>query len=365
MRVAVHRRKMAVLTVGLSLFALPLIAQEVDWKPPEPTRVDSNDWIRLVSGEWLRGEVRVLRDDVLEFESDELDELKIDWDKVTEIRSARILTYTFIDLGVTAGTAVMRDSILVIRTDQGEREFPRSALLTIIEGQPTEWNYWSLKLSLGFIARIGNTDQQDLNAVTLLRRIAPRTRLFIDYQGNFSQTNDVRTVTNHRVTATFDYILTRNFFITPFSGEVYIDQFQNIDPRWTIAAGAGVFLSRKSGFEWWLQLYGGYQSTTFASTEVGEAARESSAAVIPSTSLELDVTGALELSFNYRSQVTIPDAKGTTHHSFALLSYELLSVLTLDTSLTWDRVENPKRDSEGNLPKRDDLRMAVGIGLDF
>lgn len=201
--------------------------------------------------------------------------------------------------------------------------------------------------------------------MTQLRRIAPQTRLFIDYQANFSETNDVRTVTRHRVTTTFDYILTRGFFITPFAGEFYVDKFLNIDPRWTIGAGAGVFLSRKSSFEWWVQLNGGYQSTSFASTETGEADQESSASAIPSTSLELDVTGALELSFVYRSQITIPDAKGTTHHTFALLSYELLSILTLDTSITWDRVENPKRDSEGNLPKRDDLTLTFGIGLDF
>ncbi|MGD8700626.1 MAG: DUF481 domain-containing protein [Gemmatimonadales bacterium] len=351
------------LATASMLIAAPLTAQEA-WRPPEPT-TDADDWIRFSSGEWLRGDIRVLRDDVLEFESEELDELEIDWDDVAELRSARVLTYTFVDIGVVSGTAVMRDTLLVIRTEREEREFPRSALLTIIEGEPTEWNFWSLKVSLGFIGRRGNTDQQDLNTVALLRRTAPRTRLFVDYQGNFSETNDVKTLSNHRVSATFDYILTRGFFITPVAGEYYKDKFANIDPRWTIAAGVGVFLSRKSSFEWWVQVYGGYQSTSFASTEPGEDEQENSAAAIPSTSIELDITGALELLFNYRSQVTIPDAKGTTHHTFALLSYELLSVLTLDTSLTWDRVENPKRDNEGNVPKRDDFRLYFGIGLDI
>jgi hypothetical protein len=363
LRAVPHARSLA-LAIGLSLAAVPLMAQEVDWRPPEPT-ADSQDWLRLGSGEWLRGEINVLRDDVLEFESEELDELEIDWDDVAELRSARVLTYTFIDFGLVAGTALMRDSILVIRTEQGERQLPCSALLTIIEGRPTEWNYWSLKLSIGFLGRLGNTDQQDLNVVTLLRRTAPRTRLFIDYQGNYSETNDVKTVTNHLLTTMFDYILTRGFFITPFAGEYYVDQFKNIDPRWTLAAGVGVFLSRKSSFEWWAQLYGGYQETNYASTEPGEADKESSLAAIPSTSIEMDITGALELSFNYRSQITIPDAKGTTHHTFALLSYELMSSLTLDTSLTWDRVETPKRDSEGKLPKRDDFRLYVGIGLNL
>lgn len=363
MRRAVANGWMGAVAVGLWV-AFPLAAQEVDWRPPAPI-ADGHDWLRLGSGEWLRGEIRVLRDDLLEFESEQLDDLEIDWGDVAELRSARVLTYTFSDLGVAVGTAVMRDSILVIRSEEEERAFPRSNLLTIIEGRPTEWNYWSLKLSLGFIGRLGNTDQQDLNTVALLHRTAPRTRLFVDYQGNYSETNGVRTVTNHRVTATFDYILTRGFFITPFAGEYYLDEFQNITPRWTIGAGAGVFLARKSSFEWWVQLNGGYQSTSFASTEPGDVDQEGSASAIPSTSLELDITGKLELSFNYRSQVTIPDSKGTTHHTFALLSYDLLSVLTLDTSVTWDRVENPKRDSEGNLPQRDDLRLYFGIGLDF
>ncbi len=50
-------------------------------------------------------------------ERDELDNLQIDWDDVAELRSPRVLTYTFIDLGVVVSTAVMRDSILVIRAD--------------------------------------------------------------------------------------------------------------------------------------------------------------------------------------------------------------------------------------------------------
>ena len=234
MRRAVVCYWIGALAVGLC-FASALTAQQVDWRPTEPM-AGSDDWLRLGSGEWLRGEMRVLRDDVLEFESKELDDLKIDWDDVAELRSARVLTYTFSKRGVVVGTAVMRDSVIVIRAEQAERAYPRSDLLTIIEGRPTEWNYWSLKLSLGFIGRLGNTDQQDLNSIVLLRRTAPRTRLFVDYQGNYSQTNDVRTVTNHRVTITFDYILTRNFFITPFAGEYYT----SIGSRISTPAGRSV-----------------------------------------------------------------------------------------------------------------------------
>jgi hypothetical protein len=35
------------------------------------------DWIQLTSGEWLKGELKVLYNDSLEFDSDELDLLKL------------------------------------------------------------------------------------------------------------------------------------------------------------------------------------------------------------------------------------------------------------------------------------------------
>ena len=361
-----HRRiwQVGLLALGLLSLGSLAVAQDAEWKPPEPSP-QSKDWIRLTSGEWLRGEIQVFRDDKLEFDSKELDELTLDWKDVAEIRSPRILTYTFDKRGMATGTAVMRADTLVIRTDLGPRAFPRSDLLTIIEGALSAWNFWSVKVSLGLIARAGNTDQEDLTALVFLRRQAPRLRLDLEYKGNFSNTNDVRTVNNHRGSARFDYLVSRGFFVTPFSGDLYSDEFQNLDLRGTVSAGVGLFLIRKSGREWYVQLGGGYQHTRFVSVEPGESMEEQSGTINPSTALELDITGSLELSCDYNAQVTIPDTKGTVHHAFALLSFEITSILDLDVSLTWDRVENPKADAEGNVPKQDDYRLSFGLGLDF
>ena len=215
------------------------------------------------------------------------------------------------------------------------------------------------------IARAGNTDQADLQSNILVRRRATRLKTDLTYLGNYSETNDIRTVSNHRADLTFNYLLTRGFFITPFSGGLYSDEFQNIDRRATLAAGVGVFAVRRSGLDWYFQLGGGYQSTTFQSVEEGAPTGDESAMIIPSTSLEMDITGQLELDFSYNAQITIPDPKGTIHHAFALFSYELGSWLDFDTSLTWDRIENPQRDADGNLPVQDDFRTAFGLGLDF
>jgi hypothetical protein len=354
--------------VALTLISLSAsgraFAQEARWEPPEPDPV-SKDWVQLNSGEWLRGEIHLLSDDKVEFESDELDDLVLDWDDLAALLSPRILTYTFSGGETFAGTATLRNGVFLIRSGQETREFPRSSLLSIIEGEPTEWNFWSAKVSIGIIGRSGNTDQEDLNSIVLLRRQAPRSRFDIEYKGNFARTNDVKTVSNHRANTKFDYLVSRGFFVTPAFGSIYVDKFQNIDLRATIGAGAGYFFVRKSGLDWYVQLGGGYQSTKFGSVEAGEADKEESFALTPRTALEMEITGSLDLTLEYNSQVTIPDLKGTVHYGFGMLSYELTTLLDFDISLTWDRVENPKADAEGNVPVRDDFRLYFGLGLDI
>ncbi len=63
------------------------------------------EWIRLGSGEWLEGEIDLLRDESLAFESDELGELELDWEDVAEIYSARRNTCYFEDAVVAIGTS--------------------------------------------------------------------------------------------------------------------------------------------------------------------------------------------------------------------------------------------------------------------
>jgi len=61
------------------------------------------DWIRLTSDEWLKGDIIVLRDDEIEFDSDEMDDQVFDWEDVAEIHSPREHTYVFLDKIVVPG----------------------------------------------------------------------------------------------------------------------------------------------------------------------------------------------------------------------------------------------------------------------
>ena len=107
---------MVVLIVGAllipSITLAPAFAQA--WQPTEPTPGE-RDWIKMTSGEWLWGDIKGLRDDDFEFDSEELDLLKLDFDDVAEVRSARILTYRFESGGVFTGTATIRDGVVKIQ----------------------------------------------------------------------------------------------------------------------------------------------------------------------------------------------------------------------------------------------------------
>ena len=53
------------------------------------------DWIQLTSGEWLKGDLKVLYDKKLEFDSDELDLLELDWEDVKQIRGYKLFSVRF------------------------------------------------------------------------------------------------------------------------------------------------------------------------------------------------------------------------------------------------------------------------------
>ena len=63
------------------------------------------DWIRLTSGEWLKGEILSMRDNKFEFDSDEMDEQNFDWEDIAELRSSRKYTYVLTDRKSLIGTA--------------------------------------------------------------------------------------------------------------------------------------------------------------------------------------------------------------------------------------------------------------------
>ncbi len=355
---------LAILLIGATWAAYPAAPSAADWEPPTP-KPESKDWVRLSSGEWVRGAIELLQYEKMYFDSEEMDDLEFDWEDVAEIRSARILTVGMIGGKVVSGTVAMSDGIMRIRTGVGVEEYSASQVLAIIEGRPTELNYWSLKATANLVARTGNTEQNDFTSFLRLRRQTTRSQFNAEYRGNYGSTDGESTVANSRVDVDANWFLSRQLFVTPLAVDLFNDEFQNIDLRSGLSAGFGYYLIR-SKTDWQINASGGYQKTTYISVGEGEDLTVNNGTITLGTTLEMDLTKNIELDTEYSIRRTLGTDETTLHHSYFMLSFDILGdIIDFTASVTWDHNSNPKTNAEGITPKSDDVTMAYGLGVDF
>ncbi|MBI1176878.1 DUF481 domain-containing protein [bacterium] len=325
---------------------------------------DGFDWIQLKSGEWLKGKLKAMQDRKLEFDSEELDDQDFDWEDIHQLITSRSVDVLFGDRTEASGPVRINQKEIVIEGSE-PRTFPRGDVLGITPTGQREWDYWSGKVSLGATFRSGNSDQIEYNANFHLQRRTPSTRAVIDYIGYFSKTDGDETANSHRVNATFDYWLSRRLFLRVPGVEYYRDPFQNFAHRITAYLGLGYDIFDRKRLEWNVVLGPAYQYAIYDSVQPGEDEEQGTAALVLSSRAEIELTRRIDLTLEYRGQLTSREAGETTHHGVATLETELTRSLDLDVSLIWDRISMPKPDSSGNVPEPDDFRLVLSLGLDF
>ena len=335
----------------------------VEWTPPVPDE-NGDDWILLTSGEWLRGEIEVLRRDLLEFDSKELDTLNLDWEDVAEVRTTRLMTLGLSEGRVVTGSLTVKGDRVAIRADE-VLFFDREELLSIIPGIPSEKNYWSGKLTLGTTVRRGNTNQTDSTADLRVLRRTPSSRIESKYHGALSRVQDTETANSQRLDGRWDRYISRRFYISPFFFEAMQDQFQNIDLRLTPGTGVGYTIVDRGHLRWEVDAGLGYQYLRYDSVEAGEEPEQSSGALLLGTMLSADLTKRAEVIFEYRSQQAFSSEVGDSSHLSTTFSVDVLADLDLDVTFTWDHNSKPATNADGETPKPDDLRLAVGFGWSF
>ena len=324
---------------------------------------DAFDWIQLTSGEWLKGELIALYDGSLEFDSDELDNLTLDWEDIRQVRTARVVQVRFRDREepVTGKLLVDGDTVRVLGdTDQS---FTRGTLMSIAPGEPREANYWSGNATFGFNLRRGNSEQVEANTIATAKRRTVRTRVGLDYVANYNVTDDLTVTNNQRVNAGLDWFVTPRLFVRPVVVEYYRDPFQNFAHRWTIGAAVGYQLVDTPRVSWEVNVGPAYQHTIFDSVVEGESDAESTAALSAGTTYTNELTGDIDYSLDYRFLVVKPEAGRYTHHFITGLSVDAFGPLDLDVSFVWDRVQEPRRGVVGSGPEEGrlsaDLRSRV------
>jgi putative salt-induced outer membrane protein YdiY len=333
------------------------------WQSKKTAVKTSADWIQLKSGEWLRGSLYGMQNRRLEFDSDEMDDLKFDWKDVHQV----VLPKALVSYGdrETAWGEVRVDREKVHVSGLHEVEFPRYDLIGIAPGSPRELDYWSGKFDVGLNIRAGNTEQIDFVTGLKLERRTPDTHLKLEYAGNFSELDGVESVNNQRVTEIFDLFLTRRLFVRVPQAEYYHDPFQNIDRRITVSGGLGYYLIDKPKVEWLFAGGPAYQLIRFDNVAPGEDLDRSTPAFVVQSNFEIELTKRVDFELDYNLIVANQDSGGKTHHATATLEIDLTRRLDLDVSLIWDRITNPQADSSGAVPKEDDFRLNLSLGIKF
>ena len=334
------------------------------FQPPPPAPDDKFDWIQLTSGEWLKGELIALYEDKLEFDSDELDTLTLDWEDIRQVRTGRAMEVRFGDKKPLIGRLVMDGNTVQVVADTTQ-QFTRSELVAITPGARKETSYWSGNATLGFNVRKGNSDELEANTVVGLRRRTTRSRVILDYVGNYNLTNDITTTDNQRVNSSVDWFVTSRFFVRPIIAEYLRDPFLNFASQWTVGAALGYQLVDTPRVSWDVNAGPGYQLTKFESVGEGESDEERTGALWAGTKYTNELTKDIDYTLDYRFLIVKPEAGRYTHHFITSLSIDSVGPLDFDISAVWDRVQRPRPDESGIVPKQNDYRLIIGLGFDF
>jgi len=336
------------------------------WAETYPVSVNA-DWLQLKSGEWLRGRITILQKDSLEFDSDELDDLIIEWKNVKYLKSYEPYKLRFDSQGRTPITGVIEviNDIVKVTTDYDEKIFKRSDLLTIASGKETEISYWKSKITFSLNLREGNTKQTDFTSKINAKRRTTDSKLVLDYLGNFTEVEQTQTINNHRLNATYNFYLTRNFFLTPFFSEFYRDPFQNIDQRIKLGIGAGYSLINNNETEWDITGGPAYQETRFESVQVGKNQTDGTFTLTLGSNFETELNDRVDLQGSYSMALGDKEIGNYTHHALFTVGTELTDKLDLDVTAIWDYVRKPVADINGNTPEKDDFRVMIGLGYDL
>lgn len=362
------RRRAVLLALFCGVILGPYAAAEEHIFEPSP---DSEfDWIQLDSGEWLKGDLKVMYDQSLEFDSDKMDLQDFDFEDVIRIRTHNVQRILVEPAGqeseVITGTVEMDQGRFIITHDGETQEVDRWDVVAIAQRAEHERDHWSGSLSVGFNLRGGNSETIDANVSANLKRQTVLTRYNIDYLANYSATYDSETANNQRLSGDANLFLSPRFYWRVLEGELYRDVFINIDRQYSLHSGGGYYLARTPKTEWSVGAALGYQQTKYLSVQDNSDLYSESPYFGAGTMLDYELNNHVDYLLDYSFRLLNESNGRYTHHLVTTLSMDLIAdKMDLDVSLVWDRVKEPTPDSDGKVPDPDDFQLIFSLTFDF
>jgi len=354
----------ALTNASMPLVANPAPTNPVAWKPPG-VGTDGSDWVRLKSGEWLRGELKYIQNKEVEFDSDEMDQQTLKLKDVSQVFTAHRVFAQFEDRPPAYGKVAISNDVVHVLGEE-PLSLSRDLLIGVTpSGGRTGMRDWSGSANLGLSLQSGNQHQTTLTTAAELARRTPATTLLLDYLGNYGVANGVQTANNERGNGSYDIRLDKDWFVRPAQLEIYHDELANIAYRLTGNASAGYYIFDKTGLEWNVSAGPGYQYTKFANVETNQSDYAATPAGVLNSYFKADITSRLTFIQSWQSIFTDRESGQYTHHTVSSLEFEIKRHLNLDVSLIWDYLQNPQPKSDGTLPQKSDFYLNVGWGVRF
>ena len=325
---------------------------------------DDSDWIGTTSGEWVRGNIDSMREDNMEFDSDEFGALDINMREVAEVHAASLNTYVFDDRSALLGPAMITTTQIAVQTETGVVVRPRSELSRIIEGGARELDNWSFDLDLGLGLNRGNSNQLDFNMRVDFTREDRRTLSELGYFLNLGYADRALNVARHVVSFRNRVWLSRLWFVEPIVGQLLSDRFQDIRFRAQPAATGGIrFLHVPSKALWDLAVGFGYQYNRLLDPDLGVENPANDGLTRFETRARFDFTPDIYLTLMWVTNLTFTTLGNTNHTGFAELFFEVTNILGLQASFLYLRTEEPRQRANGTFPVKNDYFFTLGVSL--
>ena len=346
--------------------ALRIVTQRLESGEPGFTIElgDDSDWLLTTSGEWVRGSVDFMRDDIVSFDSDEFGGLDINMREVAGIHAARSHTYLLYDNTLLVGPAMVTPDALAVETPSGVVVRPREDLRSVVEGGGREIDYWALALDVGLGLNRGNSNQADVNMRLYISREDKRTLTEVAYLMNLGYADREVNVSRHVVAFANRFWITRRWFVEPIVGQLLSDRFQDIRFRAQPAATAGIrFLDVPTKARWDLMVGFGYQYLRLFEPFVDVKNPQHDGLSRFATRARFDFTPDIYLTLDWVTNLTFTTVGNTNHTGFAELFFEVTNILNLQATFLYLRTEKPPARADGTLPARNDYFLTFGVSL--
>jgi Protein of unknown function, DUF481 len=358
--------------LSLTLSALSYAEEDrSEWQKPTPVFKQDFDWIKLTSDEWLKGDIISMYDEKLEFDSDELDMQTIDLEDIAELRSKEWQSIRMFDGTIDEGYLVIKDGKLSLVKNGVTTHYEFSNLLSIASSGKNERDLWDGYVNLGINLREGNTVQFDYTISAGIQRRSSSSRFKTDYTADYSRYEDKETeqttvtADSERLTSSYDWFFNPKIYFRAADFEYMADDFLNLDYRIHYGIALGYHIVDTSRTSWDVNLGPSYQKSKFLDVKDGESDNEDSLGLTLGTDFTFEISSDIDYDASYNVQVIDEASGGNIHHFQTGLEIDLTNDFDLDLTFYADRTENPKEDSEGQVPEKNDFRLVVGLGYDF